>query len=53
MEIEEQLITAGHEIMNPKKDEKLADYKKRLQEYLEKAADIKRSDLGGCPRIQS
>ncbi len=45
MEIEEQLLDDGHEIMNPKKEEEIADYKKRLQKYLETVADIKKSDL--------
>ncbi|NOZ86820.1 MAG: ATP-binding protein [Deltaproteobacteria bacterium] len=44
-EIEEQLLAAGHDVMNPKKDEELEEYQKRLQEYLRTAEDIKKSDL--------
>lgn len=44
-EIEEQLLAAGHDIMNPKENEDFPDYQKRLQEYLKTAEDIKKSDL--------
>jgi len=44
-EIEEQLLTAGHDVMNPKEGEEFLDYQKRLQEYLRTAEDIKKSDL--------
>ena len=44
-EIEENLLATGHDIMNPKEDEELLDYQKRLQEYLRTAEDIKKSDL--------
>lgn len=44
-EIEEQLLATGHEVMNPKEDEALAEYQKRLQEYLKTAEDLKKSDL--------
>jgi len=44
-EIEEQLLAAGHDVMNPKEGEELAEYQKRLQEYLRTAEDIKKSDL--------
>ena len=44
-EIESKLLANGHEIMNPKKDEDPDDYEKRLQEYLDTAEDIKKSDL--------
>lgn len=44
-EIEEQLLAAGHDVMNPKDDEDLTEYQKRLHEYLRTAEDIKKSDL--------
>ncbi|RLB88583.1 MAG: ATP-binding protein [Deltaproteobacteria bacterium] len=44
-EIEEELLDEGHEIINIKEGEKFEDYKKRLEEYLKKAEDIKKSDL--------
>ncbi|MBN1125184.1 MAG: sensor histidine kinase [Sedimentisphaerales bacterium] len=44
-EIEEQLLTTGHEIMNQKEDEGFLEYQERLQEYLKTAEDIKKSDL--------
>jgi|MTBAKMStandDraft_1061839.scaffolds.fasta_scaffold01014_2 hypothetical protein len=44
-EIEGKLLSDGHTIMNPKHDEELVDYQKRLQEYLKTAEDIKKSDL--------
>lgn len=44
-EIEEQLLAAGHDVMNPKEDENFPEYQKRLQEYLRTAEDIKKSDL--------
>lgn len=44
-EIEAQLLAEGHDIMAPKEGEDKDEYTKRLQEYLEKAEDIKKSDL--------
>ena len=44
-EIEEQLLTAGHDVMNPRENEDFPDYQKRLQAYLKTAEDIKKSDL--------
>lgn len=44
-DIEEQLLIDGHEVMNPRENEKYAEYQKRLQEYLRTAEDIKKSDL--------
>ena len=43
--IESQLLDEGHDIMSPKQDENLDEYSQRLAEYLQKAVDIKRSDL--------
>ena len=44
-EIEGQLLAEGHDIMSPKEGEDYDDYSKRLREYLDKAEDIKKSDL--------
>ncbi|MDP3584292.1 MAG: hypothetical protein Q8R61_04145 [Thiobacillus sp.] len=44
-EIEGSLLSEGHEIMNFGKDESPAQYNARLADYLEKADDIKKSDL--------
>lgn len=44
-EIEGKLLADGHDIMEPKLHEDLSDYRKRLQEYLQTAEDIKKSDL--------
>ena len=44
-EIEERLLTDGHEVMSPKENEDFPEYQKRLQEYLKTAEDIKKSDL--------
>ncbi len=43
--IEEELLADGHDVMAPKEGEAISEYKKRLQEYLKKAEDIKKSDL--------
>ncbi len=44
-EIEAQLLAEGHDIMAPKEGEDKHEYTRRLQKYLEKAEDIKKSDL--------
>ena len=44
-EIEGKLLAEGHDMMTPKQNEDLPDYRKRLQEYLKTAEDIKKSDL--------
>lgn len=44
-QIESKLLADGHSIMAPKIDEGLAEYKKRLEEYIRTAEDIKKSDL--------
>lgn len=44
-EIEGQLLAEGQEIMSPKQGEEYEDYKKRIDDYLKKAEDIKKSDL--------
>jgi hypothetical protein len=45
VEIENQLLSEGHDLMAPTNNDDANDYRKRLSEYLAKAADIKRSDL--------
>jgi len=44
-EIEEKLLAAGHDVMNPRDGEESEEYQRRLQEYLRTAEDIKKSDL--------
>lgn len=44
-EIERQLLSEGHDIMQPANDERLEEYEARLQAYLQKAEDLKKSDL--------
>ncbi len=43
--IENQLLAEGHKIMQPKVAESMEDYKVRLDGYLQKVDDIKKSDL--------
>jgi hypothetical protein len=42
---ERQIIVDGHKLMQPKPEESTVDYSGRLQEYLERVEDIKKSDL--------
>ena len=44
-DIENQLLKEGHDVMSLHADENDADYKIRIQEYLSKIVDIKKSDL--------
>jgi hypothetical protein len=44
-EVERQLVSEGHEIMQPQNEEHIEEYKERLSEYLRKAEDLKKSDL--------
>lgn len=44
-EIEREMLKEGHTITSPKTDEKLEDYRARLQDYLNTVADMKKSDL--------
>ena len=44
-DIETRLLADGHDIMAPKALENEDEYRKRLQEYLDAAEDIKKSDL--------
>lgn len=45
MAFESQLIAEGHDLMVPDGIEDKEDYSKRIDEYLSKASDLKRSDL--------
>ena len=44
-EIERKMLADGHDILHPQKHESFPDYRKRLDEYLRTAKDIKQSDL--------
>lgn len=44
-EVERQLVSDGHDIMQPQREEHAEEYKKRLSAYLQKAEDLKKSDL--------
>lgn len=44
-EVERQLVSEGHDIMQPQYEEHVEEYKERLSEYLRKAEDLKKSDL--------
>ncbi len=44
-EVERQLLSEGHEIMQPQSKEYVEEYKERLNAYLLKAEDLKKSDL--------
>ena len=46
-DIEGNLIAEGHDILSPKSTEKHVDYRKRVAQYLDKVADVKKSDLAG------
>jgi hypothetical protein len=45
MAFESQLLAEGHDLMIPDGIEDKDDYSKRIDEYLSKASDLKRSDL--------
>lgn len=44
-EVERQLVSEGHDIMQPQNEEHIEQYKELLSEYLQKAEDLKQSDL--------
>jgi hypothetical protein len=44
-EFERQILADGHELMQPENDESTDQYSERLQEYLVRVEDIKKSDL--------
>lgn len=44
-EVERQLVSEGHLVMQPQSEEHIDDYKERLSQYLQKAEDLKKSDL--------
>lgn len=43
--VERQLVREGHDIMQPRSEEHIEEYKERLNGYLSKAEDLKKSDL--------
>lgn len=45
MAFESQLLEEGHDLMIPDEIENKEDYSKRIDDYLSKASDLKRSDL--------
>lgn len=45
VEFEKELLNEGHDILTPKSIENQEEYSQRVQKYLEKASDIKKSDL--------
>lgn len=45
MEVEAQLIAEGHDLMRPQNGENEDDYLSRIHSYLDKASDLKQSDL--------
>lgn len=44
-QVEQAMLSEGHEIMTPRPGESIEDYEKRLEEYLQTASDLKKSDL--------
>ncbi|MBT0718614.1 ATP-binding protein [Rosenbergiella epipactidis] len=44
-EVERQLVSEGHEIMQPQNEGHVEEYKERLSQYLRRAEDLKKSDL--------
>lgn len=44
-DIESKLLSDGHDVMHPQPHESFPDYRARLDDYLKRAEDIKRSDL--------
>lgn len=44
-EVERQLVSEGHDVMQPIDEEHVEEYKERLNAYLRKAEDLKKSDL--------
>lgn len=43
--IETELLSEGHDLMKPNNIENENDYSKRIEDYLSKASDLKKSDL--------
>ncbi|HIF9289528.1 TPA: ATP-binding protein [Photobacterium damselae] len=43
--VERQLLCEGQQIMTPKRNEQAEGYEKRIQSYLQKVEDLKKSDL--------
>jgi hypothetical protein len=44
-DLEQQLLADGHDLMSPYDEDSIDTYRKRLDDYLARAEDIKRSDL--------
>ena len=44
-EVESQLVSDGHDIMKPHNEDHIEEYKVKLGEYLQRAEDLKKSDL--------
>ncbi len=44
-EVERQLVSEGHGVMQPQNEEHVEEYKERLSQYLRKAEDLRKSDL--------
>ncbi len=44
-ELESRILTQGQEVLRPKDNEKEADYRARIRQYLDSVEDIKKSDL--------
>jgi hypothetical protein len=43
--IEAQMLADGHDLMKPQAEEDFSDYRHRLQDYVQTAEDVKKSDL--------
>ncbi|WP_220743834.1 hypothetical protein [Shewanella colwelliana] len=43
--VERQLLSEGQQIMKPNRDERAEEYEQRIQDYLTKVEDLKKSDL--------
>lgn len=43
--VERQLLCEGQQIMTPKRNEQAEEYEERIQSYLQKVEDLKKSDL--------
>jgi hypothetical protein len=43
--VEQEMLSMGHDIMSPDETESEEEYTKRLESYLQRAADLKQSDL--------
>ncbi len=46
-QLETRLLSEGHDVLGPKDDEDQEQYRSRVQDYLDKVSDVKKSDLAG------